>query len=117
MATNSSIISVESLIDNMLKSGIISKDQVPEDHDHEELLMSKKQNKYETRLMSRMKLREMTIRAPIEKEEHDHHDEDEAQRKVQVVALDMDWLFLDNNYNTLLTVLAEGSNEPILTAK
>lgn len=103
------------LINGLVETGAIDKDILgaydDDHHCHDDKL-----DKFEKRLATKLKTRDLKL-SPTTEHSHLESEVEDSKRRVKIQALDMDWLFHEDNFTTLLSCLAESDNDSTLTAK
>lgn len=107
----------------MKENGLLDKDFNINDiifndnDDNESNLM--KYNKLEQKVFNKIKLREKCIACGhhVGDEEQSHFKDNDDTRRVSITALDIDWLFIEDNFEKTLDILANTHNDVILISK
>ena len=114
-ASHTSIASRDLLVRGLLETGAIDKGLLEAcDDDHH--CADDRLDKFEKRLATKLKPRDLKL-SPATEHSHSESEVEDARRRVKIQALDMDWLFHEDNFTTLLACLADSDNDSTLTAK
>ena len=119
-ASQTSIVSYQLLKDNGLLDQDFDIDNInfnDEDESHDDTLFDKRERK----VFQKIKLREYCVECENEEleepEEKAHFKDNDDLRRVKITALDIDWLFFEDNFVKTLDILATTQNDEILISK
>lgn len=113
-ASHTSICSRDLLIQGLIETGAIDK-EILEEGDDDHHCDDERLDKFEKRLATKLKPRDLKL-SPAAEHTHSENEGEDAFRRVKIQALDMDWLFHEDNFTTMLAYLADSDNDSILTA-
>ena len=114
--SHTSIISKQLLYEKLMEEGVVSepysarKKKSSSKDEEDDVQMSKRQKT----MMFKRKLRSMALQ---EKFDVGLAEGEQPLKRVQIEALDLDWIFSGDNAKTLLKILASDANNASLTKK